>query len=414
MSEMIKDEALRGEQRKNALMDVIKSLRAGRTVDEVKGEFSALLQEVDGGEIAELEQALIADGLPEDEIKRLCDVHVAVFEGALELQAPPEASPGHPIDIMRAENAKAESAMQALELAIIDGDWDQARARLATLRLYERHYVRKENILFPYLERYGFTGPSSVMWAIHDDIRTGWKSLDALLAEGPKSGADAHRVRIESSSSGLIRTMRDVIYKEEHILVPAALERLTERDWQEVRAQGPEVGYFQVAPDGEWQDKTAQPEGHGEAVRVAAPDPADSGLLPLDTGLLTGTELNLLLTHLPIDVTYVGVDDTVRYFSAGRERIFPRSPAIIGRKVQKCHPPASMHRVQQILDDFRSGTRDEAEFWIQMAGKFIHIRYFALRDGQGAYQGALEVSQDVTGIRQLSGERRLLGGPDGG
>ena len=101
-------------------------------------------------------------------------------------------------------------------------------------------------------------------------------------------------------------------------------------------------------------------------------------------------------------------DDTVRFFSQTRERIFPRSPAIIGRKVQKCHPPASLHRVQQILDDFRAGLRDEAEFWIQMGAKFIHIRYFAVRDERGEYQGTLEVTQDIARIRKLEGERRLL------
>ena len=116
----------------------------------------------------------------------------------------------------------------------------------------------------------------------------------------------------------------------------------------------------------------------------------------------------MLLTNLPVDVTYVDANDEVRFFSATKERIFPRSPAIIGRKVQKCHPPASVDKVQAIVNDFREGRRDEAEFWIQLGGKFIHIRYYAIRDEQGGYQGTLEVSQDVTHIRALEGERRLL------
>jgi len=414
MSELINNETARDERRKEALKGVIRSLHAGSSVDEVKEEFSALLQEVDGGQIAELEQALIADGMPEDEIKRLCDVHVAVFEDALDLQAPPAAAAGHPIDTLRAENIEAEAVMQALEQAVGAGDWGQARTQLGKLRQYQKHYLREENILFPYLERYGFTGPSSVMWAIHDDIRAGWKSLDALLADRPKDGAAASQPQIQTSSSDLIKTIRDLIYKEENILVPAALERLSERDWREVRGQEPEIGYFQVEPGADWQGQAAQAETDAVTAPVAAPDEAPGDLLPLDTGALTTNELNLLLTHLPIDITYVGVDDAVRYFSAGRERIFPRSPAIIGRQVKKCHPPASMDRVQEILDDFRSGVRDDAQFWIQMAGKFIYIRYFALRDAQGAYQGTLEVSQDVTGIRQLEGENRLLGGPNGG
>ena len=133
-----------------------------------------------------------------------------------------------------------------------------------------------------------------------------------------------------------------------------------------------------------------------------------SGLIPLATGALTQKQIDLMLTHLPVDVTFVDEHDNVRYFSQGRERIFDRSPAIIGRAVTKCHPPQSVNRVEIILDDFHSGKRDVAEFWIQAGGQFIHIRYFALRDKEGTYQGCIEVSQNVTHIRALEGEKRLL------
>jgi DUF438 domain-containing protein len=131
-------------------------------------------------------------------------------------------------------------------------------------------------------------------------------------------------------------------------------------------------------------------------------------MIPLHTGALTVREIDLLLNHLPVEVSYVDTDDRVRFFTQEGKRIFPRAAAIIGRTVQKCHPPASVHRVQRILDDFRAGRREEAEFWVQMGGRFIHIRYFAVRDAGGEYQGALEMVQDVTHIRELQGERRLL------
>jgi hypothetical protein len=130
--------------------------------------------------------------------------------------------------------------------------------------------------------------------------------------------------------------------------------------------------------------------------------------LTLSTGELTLQQIDLMLTHLPVDVTYVDENDRVRYFSQGKTRIFDRSPAIIGRAVQKCHPPQSVHRVEIILEDFKAGRRDLAEFWIQMGGKFIHIRYYALNDDEGKYRGCIEVSQDVTHIRSLEGEKRLL------
>lgn len=134
---------------------------------------------------------------------------------------------------------------------------------------------------------------------------------------------------------------------------------------------------------------------------------ADAGLA-LDTGTLTSEQVNLLLTHLPVDISYVDENDTVIYYSATPERIFPRAPGVIGRKVQNCHPPKSVDVVDRILKAFRSGERDSAEFWIQSQGKFIHVRYFALRDGTGTYKGTLEVTQDATAIRALRGERRLL------
>jgi DUF438 domain-containing protein len=131
-------------------------------------------------------------------------------------------------------------------------------------------------------------------------------------------------------------------------------------------------------------------------------------LLDLDTGALSLELINLVLTHLPVDVSFVDDKDTVRYYSENKHRIFPRSPGVIGRKVQNCHPAKSIDVVDRILKAFRAGTRDTAEFWIETGRKFVHIRYFAVRDAGGRYRGCLEVSQDVTRIRFLAGQKRLL------
>ncbi|MCX8068219.1 MAG: DUF438 domain-containing protein, partial [Anaerolineae bacterium] len=189
MSEFINNSA----RRREILKGIIRQLHEGRSVEEVKAEFAALLREVGPTEIAQIEQALIEEGIPELEIKRLCDVHVAVFREALEAQAPPESLPGHPVHTFRAENRAAAEVLDRLQAAIealkanpTDPDrLREARERLRELREYEKHDQRKENFLFPYLERKGFTGPSTVMWAIHDDIRGGWKALAALLEAGP-------------------------------------------------------------------------------------------------------------------------------------------------------------------------------------------------------------------------------------
>jgi len=397
--------------RKEALKRVIEQLHEGKSVDDVKAQFAAVLQDVGATEIAQVEQALIDEGLPETEVKRLCDVHVAVFRESLEEQAKPDTVPGHPVYTFLAENGATARVLDALETALdalkTDPDDErlaEARERLTELREYEKHYLRKENILFPYLEKHGFTGPSAVMWSIHDDVRAGWKELEALLTAGAGDDQTAFAARIDQTFEPLGTAIREMFYKEENILFPTSLEKLSEREWEEIRSQEDEVGYSYVEPGTQW------PSGASVAESVSQPAVAlaqGGDLLHLDTGTLTPLEVNRILTHLPIDITYVDKDDTVRFFSQGKERIFPRSPAIIGRKVQKCHPPASLHRVQQILDDFRAGDRDEAEFWIQMKGSFLHIRYFAIRDERGDYQGTVEVSQDVGHIRSLEGERRL-------
>jgi len=410
------------KQRQDLLKEMILRLHAGETVDDVKGDFSRLLRTVGASELADIEQALISEGLPALEVKRLCDVHVAVFREGLDTQAPPEGVPGHPIHTFRAENAAADKVLTALQLALEavkatpgPAQLEQARQRLREMREYEKHYLRKENILFPYLERHGFSGPSSVMWAIHDDIRAGWKALDNLLATGPGRDAAGFNARLDATFNPLSTAIREMFYKEENILFPTSLQKLDNEEWVHIRAQESEIGYAYVQPSDQWPPKEADaPEVIRQAQEtvpmptVSEPDGVVRRGFPLDTGQLSLTQISLLLKHLPIDVTYVDENDTVRYYSEGKERIFPRTPAVIGRRVQQCHPPASLDRVQRILDAFRSGRRSEAEFWIDFQGRFTHIRYFAIRDAQGDYRGCLEVTQDVTHIRTLQGQRRLL------
>jgi len=406
MSEYIRSR----EQRQEALKGVIRRLHRGESVETVKVDFAQLLNDVGPSEIAEIEQALIAEGLPETEVKRLCDVHVAVFRESLDTQAPPQERPGHPIHTFRAENDAAEAVLGELERAIAaleeepddEARWERVAALLSILREYDRHYLRKENLLFPYLEKHGFAGPSSVMWAIHDDVRDEWKSLDQLLGRGPGEDPVIAVAQVRNQWTRLATTIREMFYKEANILFPTALEKLSEEEWREIRAQEAEIGYSYVEPQ-DWPTN-----GRPAESELAPESVSRAGQLSLDTGALTIEQISLLLGNLPLDITYVDADDEVRFFSHGQERVFSRSTAVIGRKVQKCHPPQSVHRVQQILDAFRAGTRDVAEFWIQMNGRFVHIRYWALRDQGGTYQGTLEVVQDITALRELQGERRLV------
>lgn len=402
MSEWINNQT----RRKETIKNVLRQLHAGKSAADVSEEFAQLAAETTSAEIAEIEQSLIEEGLPVEEVQRLCDVHVSVFRSSLDQHPHPETVPGHPVYTFRAENQavlkfldEMDTAVEALVRQPSPAGFQALQSQLARLMSYELHYSRKENLLFPYLEKHGFSGPSKVMWGIHDMIRAQWKTLSGLLAQP----APDVPVKFQTLYLEMQNAIQEMVYKEEKILYPAAMEHLNLDEWAAIRAQEEEIGHFMVTPA-----KTPLSTPAAPVIQTAPAGVIPEGLLALQTGGLSLEQINMMLTNLPVDITFVDENDTVRYFSQTRERIFERQPAIIGRKVQNCHPPQSVGRVQQILDDFRAGKRRVAEFWIQMGPKFIHIRYFALHDFAGIYRGTIEVSQDVAGIRALQGERRLL------
>jgi DUF438 domain-containing protein len=278
----------------------------------------------------------------------------------------------------------------------LKGDADAVlrwRAALGELMDIEKHYQRKEHLLFSCLERHGITGPSKVMWAKDDEIRAMLKELAAQLA-GPASVAEL-QLLAATVGPGAVSAVKEMIYKEEHILLPMALQTLTEQEWAEIWTSSPKYGWCLVAPQ----------EGYRPAGEKAKEASADGVQLP--TGNATLQQLTAMFAVLPVDLTFVDAEDRVAFFTEGPDRVFPRSRAIIGRKVQNCHPPKSVDTVNRILSDFRGGRQSVAEFWLTFTGRFVHVRYFAVRD-EGKYLGTLEVTQDVTKIRALEGERRLL------
>lgn len=386
--------------RHEVLKEIIRDLHAGADMQSVKARFRDLIRDIDAAEISKLEQRLIEEGMPAEEVKRLCDVHVQVFRESLEEKDVPAVAAGHPVHTYMLENRAAEKLMDRLE-ALCDAIGDdpdreefiihrgELEQLLASLLKIDLHYQRKEYQLFPLLEKHGVSGPSQVMWSLHDDIRGMLRNAGGELRDGrPRQLVAAVRE--------IVRAIRDMIYKEERILFPASLETLSAEEWETAGRGEAEIGYAWIEPE-----VTAPREEAGARAMAG-------GAIGLDTGKMTAEQIDLLLKSLPIDISFVDENDEVAYYSAAAERIFPRSPGIIGRKVQNCHPPGSVQAVQRILDDFRAGKRDVAVFWIQMQGRFIHIRYFAMRAADGAYRGCVEVSQDVTEIRRIQGEKRLL------
>jgi hypothetical protein len=352
---------------------------------------------------------MIKGGLPVTEVQRLCDVHVGAFRDALDRKAELAPPPGHPVHTYMADNAVlGRLANEIGELARQLGAdptragelLPAAQALLAKYDGLDNHYQRKENQLFPLLERHGVTGPSQVMWGVHDQIRARWK-------ETRKAADTGEIAALVAGAAALGRDVVEMIYKEEKILFPLAMEKLTADEWVEEKRGEDQLGYLLAKPAVALRPSALKvATAAGAAPAPTAPPAAD--LLPLGTGALSLEVVDLVLRHLPVDLSFVDENDVVRYYSEGRERIFPRTPAAIGRTVQNCHPPKSLDAVNRILESFRAGSKDVAEFWITMGGRFIHIRYFAVRDGAGTYRGCLEVTQDITQIRTLAGERRLL------
>ncbi len=389
--------------RQEILKEIIRDLHRGEEMSSLKQRFHELIKDIDPSEIAKMEQQLIAEGMPESEIRRLCDVHVEVFRESLSQKDVPSAPPGHPLHTLMKENREAERIIRDIthtmeKLCYTDdkeafGRKSEGLAALVDdLSHINLHYLRKENQMFPILEKHNISGPSEVMWALHDDIRQMFKYAKEQIAE-------LQVPPVYGTLKYLLKSVNDMIYKEEHILFPMAQEMLSEADWIKVKEGEEQVGFLWVRPDSGW------PAGEGTST---SPLGRATDAFPFDTGRLTVEQANLMLKHLPLDLSFVNEDDEVVYYSQGRERIFPRSPGVIGRKVQKCHPPKSYHMVQKILDEFRAGTKDVADFWIQMQGRFVLIKYYAVRDTAGTYRGTLEVSQDITEIRGLEGQKRLL------
>jgi PAS domain S-box-containing protein len=409
MSELIDN----SKKRKEMLKHLILQIHQGSAAQEVKIRLRSLLGQIPYDEVVEVEQELIAEGLPQQEVLKLCDVHSEVLKGAIDRSGEKKAPPGHPVHTFLEENrllAQAAASLKGLgerrDLQSPSGlksFWEEARAQLRSLSDVEKHYRRKENLLFPYLEKHGISGPPAVMWGKHDETRALLKrALEA--AGGEKTPAEDSRRFVAEVLQPLAASIEEMIFKEENLLFPMSLDTLSEAEWYEIYRQSPEIGFCLFDPRAEWRPQ-APSAGAGAA---AAPEAKPEERIRLPSGSFSPAELQAVLNSLTVDVTFVDAEDTVRFFNQSPQRIFTRTRAILGRKVQQCHPPESVHVVERILKDFKAGREDRAAFWIELKGRFVHIEYVAVRDPAGKYLGTLEVSQDLTEKRRLAGEQRLL------
>jgi len=366
------------DRRQRKLKDLVLGLHAGEELEGLQSDFKEILVDVSATEVADMEQSLISSGeLTAKQVTALCDLHVQVFKESLDVQQTPQTTPGHPIHTYMNENKEAQKLVNLLrENPSDDGTIEELKKIII-------HYTRLQNQLFPLLEKAEITGPSTVMWAKQDEIREMFRNLN------------------RSNLKELLTAIEDMIYKEENILFPMSLENLSEYDWVKVRVGEEEIGFAWIEPGTDWKPITPID------IHDVDQEP-ESPKINLNTGNLTLKEIDLLLRHLPLDISFVGVDEEVKYYSATDDRIFPRSPAVIGRSVITCHPSNSYDKVKKILTYFKEGKKDKAVFWIKMNDRLLLISYYAVRDDDGEFVGTLEASQDITDIKSLEGERRLL------
>ncbi|MCF8365518.1 MAG: DUF438 domain-containing protein [Bacteroidales bacterium] len=407
MSELINN----SEKRKELLKHMILQIHEGEAPDMVREQLVRLMSKIPYGEVVEVEQELISEGqLSDAEVLQFCDLHTQALEGHIDQSGAQEIPAGHPVDVFIQENKALQQVVEKCEKVYSDFNTaenpEQVRALMMELRQQfnnladvDKHYQRKENLLFPYLEKIGITGPPKVMWGKHDEVRDMLKSANEALAVEARITPEEADAVCSMLFNPVTKGIADMIMKEEEILFPMSMDKLTDTDWHEIAQQTIEIGYCLYDPQEVWT-----PEGLDHSLTDKTPGEQ----IQLPSGSFNARELEAILNTLPFDITFVDKNDKVKYFSQGAERIFQRNRAILNRDVRMCHPPSSVHVVDQIVNDFKSGRTDSAPFWIQMKGQFIHIEYFALRDEKNQYLGTLEVSQNLTSKRALEGEQRIL------
>jgi len=407
-------------ERLKSILGIVNDFFAGKSLDECKTRFDNELKgTISAGEFALAEQKMEDMGISNTQFEAKVDDLLRIFKKSLEKVSIDHLEEGHPLDTFIKENVAIKSLLEELRKAEKEVDlknvdhhyWEDAYNKLWQINT---HYVRKENQLFPYLETKGFDKPTTVMWSLHDNIRNQIKLHRSLL--------DAKKYEeLFKTQDELFSVIEDMIFKEEKVLWSTSLELISTEEWAEIRKGEEEVGFCLIPEPPMWYPNRKHPgtKIESEKVQVAEnvePVPftgsgktsSQIGAVNLDVGAITPEQINLIFKHMPFDVTYVDENDEVRYYNKGEERIFPRSAGIIGRQVKYCHPPKSVHIVEKIIAAFKSGERNEANFWIDFKDKFVYIQYFAVRDNAGNYKGVLEITYDAKTVRGLEGEQRLL------
>ena len=442
MTELLKTREYKKEQLKKLLLRI----HEGESVERLKEDFRQVLSGISPLEIPLIEQELVKEGISAKDIAKMCDLHVELFREAVkgtdELEEK-DLPDGHPLKTLYLENKEIMKDAEMLNLyARTLATTKDERMRKEILGVLEEivnglrrvgftHYNREEMLTFPYIERRGLTAIATVLWTKHDEIRFMIKYLAELLRKRDEMPWEEFVERFKAKAGEAAFALSDMVFRENNIYYPTLKALLSEGEWEAIRMQEDEIGFYKVNPlawdPGEdvkplhpWEinpelsieqllglPREVQEALKGQPLEFDKAQLKRDGDIDLGTGYVNVEELKAIFEALPVDVTFIDKDDRVRFFSPG-ERIFDRTMSVLGRPVQLCHPPKSVHIVNKILKAFKEGRKEEATFWLKLGPKYVHIKYVPLFDEEGEYIGTLEMTMDIAPYKKIEGEKRLL------
>ncbi|ALV63543.1 hypothetical protein ADU37_CDS18440 [Thermococcus sp. 2319x1] len=432
------------EYKKEQLKKLLLRIHEGESVEKLKEEFRAVLSNISPLEIPLIEQELVKEGISARDIAKMCDLHVELFreavKGTEELEER-DLPDGHPLKTLYQENKEIMKDAEMLNLyARTLATTKDERMREEILGVLEEivsslrmvgftHYNREEMLIFPYIERRGLTAMATVLWTKHDEIRAMIKQLAELLGKRDEMPWEEFVERFKAKAGEAAFALSDMVFRENNIFYPTLRALLSEGEWKAIRMQEGEMGYYKVNPPAwnpevkplhPWEinpelsveqllglPKEVQQALKGQPLEFDKSELRREGDIDLGTGYVSVEELKAIFEALPVDITFIDRDDRLRFFSPG-ERIFARTPSVLGRPVQLCHPPKSVYVVNKILRAFKEGRKKEATFWLKLGGKYVYIKYVPLFNEKGDYIGTLEMTMDIAPYKKIEGEKRLL------
>ena len=471
------------DQRIQILKDILLRLHHGASPDSVEADFQAHFSDVSPIEVSLMEHELMNGdhGVGFEDVMKLCTVHAKVMAAGVQgKEVPDSQQEGHPVWIFKQENLALQAGLHriqrlldALESAESQGqELDPGLLRGLTrqyqlLDQFQRHYRRKEELFFPIMESYGHDAPPKVMWGVDDQIRDLFGLAKQALKGLVDQAGDASVAQVLATYQAFVQEFKDMIFKEEAILIPLLLSLFSEDDWLAIAKDSPEFGYAIIQPDKEWtpsrvkfgeqgengelaeagRGAEAQNEGPAETSADApvsaiqpgptakpvansatgsvsdsastsasgpttSPAPNPEADLPFGGGYLSLKEANLILNHLPFEITFIDKNDLFKYFNTSmaiENKLFPRVPSAIGRHVKMCHPPRSLDMVMTLIDDLKHKRRTSESMWFHRSdGRFAYVTYIGVFDDQDQYMGVLEYVHDIAPLLDLGPDKRGL------